>query len=157
MLRECVLWTGATAGKGYGVTTHKSKKVYAHRVAYEQAFGPIPHGHVIAHHCDNPRCVNPAHLFACTQAENMRDKRAKGREARGVRHGSKTRPERTARGERVGTAKLTAEQVAAIRAEYQSSPAGKRSETSLSAIARRFGVTFQTVHKIVRGQRWKHL
>lgn len=147
----CIEWTGGKAGNGYGVTSRDGRQVYVHRVAYMERYGPIPDGHVVAHKCDNPACYNPDHLFACTQAENLADMRAKGRAATGARHGTKTRPERTARGERVASAKLTAKQVMAIRAEYAAP------DVSLAGIAKRYGIAFQTVHKIVKRHAWKHL
>jgi predicted DNA binding protein len=109
---------------------------------------------VIAHRCDNPACFNPEHLFLCTQAENLADMRSKGRGNTGERHGSKTKPERVARGERVGTSKLSAEQVAVIRAAYKPGRPGHPSETSLTGLARRYGVTFQTISKIVNKRSW---
>jgi hypothetical protein len=52
---------------------------YAHRLAFELAYGPIPSGLQIQHHCDTPPCVNPDHLYAGTQAQNMRDRTARDR------------------------------------------------------------------------------
>jgi hypothetical protein len=71
----CWEWTRARSHDGYGVY----KKLRAHRVAYELAFGPIPDGLSVLHHCDNPPCVNPARLFLGTQSDNMRDCYRKGR------------------------------------------------------------------------------
>jgi hypothetical protein len=71
----CIPWTGAINNHGYG----RRGRRYAHRMAWEEAHGPIPHGMKVCHHCDTPACVNIEHLFLGTQSDNMRDCAAKGR------------------------------------------------------------------------------
>lgn len=88
----CWEWMGARKTSGYGrfyLHPQPSQPVLAHRHSWEMANGrAIPDGLVICHHCDNPPCVNPAHLFLGTRADNNRDCQAKGRSNPG---GRKTR------------------------------------------------------------------
>jgi len=79
---SCWLWSGALAkNRGYGVywDTAAQQTKLAHRGAWEIARGPIPQGLSVLHRCDNPPCVNPAHLFLGTQLDNIRDMDKKGR------------------------------------------------------------------------------
>jgi hypothetical protein len=78
----CWLWTGATGNFGYGVIGRGRRgegTARAHVLSYEWANGLIPVGMVICHACDTPACVNPAHLFAALQIENVADMNRKGR------------------------------------------------------------------------------
>lgn len=76
---ECIEWWGTRDSNGYGVVKRKGRMVKAHRMVWEECFGPIPKGLFICHHCDNPPCVNPLHLFPGTAADNNRDMMEKGR------------------------------------------------------------------------------
>jgi hypothetical protein len=76
----CWLWKGSRRAKSYGLISVNGKPTGAHRVAYELLVGPIPKGQVVRHYvCDNPNCVNPAHLKLGTRADNVRDRMVKGR------------------------------------------------------------------------------
>ena len=75
----CWLFTGYRASHGYGSHRYQGKAYRAHRLAYLLTYGTLPSDLNVCHHCDNPGCVRPDHLFLGTQADNMRDMIAKGR------------------------------------------------------------------------------
>lgn len=149
---KCWRWTGDMGGshRAYGRATVDGVRMYAHRAAYLICHGPIPERYDVCHHCDNPGCVNPNHLFAGTRLDNMRDCHAKGRYACGERHGLHKHPERIARGERSGVAKLTDEKVRCIR----SARAGGEPCASLAV---RYGVCVGLVYEIVARRAWRHV
>lgn len=145
---SCWLWTGTGTGKGHGELWQAGRMVLAHRISWELHFGPIPLGMGVLHKCDNPPCVRPDHLFLGTQTDNIKDAKRKGRLASGDRHGSQLHPERLARGEKHGGAKLTAAEVADIRREYS---LGKVSQQILGE---QYGVNQPEVSRIIRGETW---
>jgi hypothetical protein len=76
---DCWEWQAASNNIGYGFIRDEGKMRTAHRVSYEQHIGPIPQGKQVLHTCDNPKCINPAHLWVGTVKDNMQDKVRKGR------------------------------------------------------------------------------
>ena len=78
-LKSCWLWGASLFTCGYGRFFLKGKREYAHRIAWVIANGNIPEALNVLHKCDNPRCVNPNHLFLGTHNDNMKDMAAKGR------------------------------------------------------------------------------
>lgn len=77
-MTECIEWTGYTNANGYGWRTVEGQGILAHRQSYKEEHGSIPDGAFILHKCHNKPCVNPDHLYAGTQADNMRDARERG-------------------------------------------------------------------------------
>ena len=75
---DCLEWTGALNNQGYGIQKFKGKAQLAHRVAYQISVGDIKNMNVL-HRCDNPKCINPAHLFLGSHIDNMRDMIRNGR------------------------------------------------------------------------------
>ena len=83
---NCHIWTGGKVGSEYGCFHINGKQELAHRVAYISAWGEIPEGLVIDHRCWTPACVNPDHLRAVTQKQNMENRSgAQRNSASGVR------------------------------------------------------------------------
>jgi HNH endonuclease len=145
----CWSWTGSLATNGYGKVRPggSDAQVYAHRVAWELVNGPLPEGGHVLHRCDNPPCVNPAHLVLGNQRANNDDRIVKGRTARGGASGRTRHPERYPKGEQWSFAKLTDAQVAAIRVAWD---AGGVSQAGLGRL---YGVNQSTIHRIVHGER----
>lgn len=129
---ECWEWQSVRNRRGYGKFWFYGRTDLAHRVSYELFRGPIPEGQVVRHACDNPPCVNPAHLSAGTLKDNARDALDRGRYPRG---------------ETQGRAKLTTEQVDDARRSVRAG------ETQRS-VAARLGVAPSTIWWIVSGRRW---
>ena len=143
----CWTWTGAVDAKDYGELRIRRKRVRAHRLSWSFHVGEIPVGQFVLHHCDNPRCVRPDHLFLGSHADNVQDRVNKRRSAYGERNGMHTHPESRTCGERNGSSKLTNIKVAEIRGLLQT-------EISISELSRRFHVARAVIRGIRDGSRW---
>lgn len=84
----CLEWRGLCNRGGYGVIQFKNKKIRAHRLSYLLFCGPIPQGMFVCHRCDNPKCVQPKHLFLGTKQDNTDDMVQKNRQACKEKHGN---------------------------------------------------------------------
>lgn len=149
----CWEWTGArkqpqqAASSGYGVVKRQGKFLLVHRLVFECVKGGalrpalITHNYrrtrsIVRHRCDNPCCIRPDHLWSGTQADNMRDRTARGR------HGRLGKPGRPV--------KLSAELVTAIRL-------ARTQGESQRSIARRFGVSQPAISAVVHRRTWRHV
>lgn len=137
----CWIWTGSVqkARGGYGQFMVKPKVWRSHRWSFQFYRGPIPDGALVCHKCDNPRCVNPDHLFLGTYSDNLVDAIRKGRNAA-------PQPSRL-RGAQHHNAKLTQEQASEIRAQMAAG-------VPRVHIAADFGVCVATLYNIYRNGRY---
>jgi hypothetical protein len=121
-------------GRDYGRISCNGVRELAHRYSWRYYNGVIPDGANVLHHCDNPRCVRPDHLFLGTQKDNIKDRDKKGRQ-------------RSPQGEQHGCSKLKEKDVAAIRA----------TDGTLKEIAALFGICWQQVYHIKKRIHWRHI
>jgi len=133
---ECWPWPHCGTN-GYGTVGYRYGRYYAHRTSYEVAHGPIPAGLHVLHRCDNPPCVNPAHLFLGTHADNMADAAAKGRTSRCGKVKGSDHP----------LAKLDAQKVREIRG----------SDEMGVTLARRYGVYPTLICRVRQRKSWAHV
>ena len=133
----CWEWTGA-AVRGYGQIGFGGKVEYTHRVSWVIHNGRISDNMDILHSCDNPGCVNPAHLFEGTHQDNMTDRDTKGR----LNH-------RVMLGDEARYRKLNSKQVLSIRSLYP--------KISQSELGRMFDVCSGTIFQIVHRRTWRHI
>ena len=134
---QCWPWQGPLQHQGYGRFIYGvGQQFLAHRLMYHFVHGTIPK-EFVCHSCDNPKCVNPYHLFSGTPKENSQDMSKKGRATKGP-----------------GTRwnyKLTEEEVRTIREEW------KPIRGYNKRLAERYGVTGSMISQIVKGKAWSHL
>lgn len=140
----CWPWSACRLPSGYGQVSlsrggRKSpQKITAHRQSWTLTHGPIPAGLHVCHRCDNPPCVNPAHLFLGTAKVNHQDRARKGRS--NARHGEAHR-----------FARLTETDVRAIWAALLNR------EATFAELGARYGVSAGTIQQLREGRAWKHV
>jgi HNH endonuclease len=158
---ECWEWLGAKSKEGYGRFKVKGKLLSPHRVALCLSSSNLSSDLYGCHHCDNPSCCNPNHLYWGTQSQNMKDCQNKGRncketQTKNLKKGEKTRgsaqfhslvPQVGSKNKR---AKLNEEQVAKIKSKLSQG-------YSSSSLAQEFNVSPQLINSISRGKLWKHV
>ncbi len=135
---DCWPWLGYATNNGYGRMKVDGVLKYATHILFYLKHGHYPpKGRISCHHCDNPPCNNPRHLYLGTNRSNMRDKKERRRGNYG-------------KGERARNVKLTSFQVHMIRFLL-------RSGETQTSIGWKFGVSQSIVSKIGMRQRWAHL
>ena len=132
---DCWEWMASKTIQGYGHFRLNGKTEHANRTAWKLANGGIPDGMCVCHHCDNPSCANPTHLFLGTVADNNRDCVSKGRD-------------RHIRGEEHSRAILTAFDVRFIRHWLKTGHTQQK-------IADAFGVSDSAINHINTGRNWR--
>lgn len=132
----CIHWTMYRNPDGYGQFGFMGKKVFAHRSSFEVFNGEIPKDGIVRHCCDNPSCVNPEHLVVGDSWDNVQDCLSRGRFQMGWKHWN---------------TRFTDSDIMMIRELYGTK------EMNLKQIGERFGVSFQTISRIVRRDLWKHI
>lgn len=134
----CHIFTGHKDECGYGrIKGEGDKLVRVHRAVYQRHHGEIPSNIVVCHKCDNPACINPDHLFAGKQAENIADMDSKGRRI-------------TLRGSTRPLAKLREENIPHIRSRLSDGE-------SCASIARDYGVSEGLIRHVKKGRNWSHV
>lgn len=149
----CWPWLASVSGSlGYGqMGAGGSKMIRCHKYCWLRTRGPIPAGLCVLHNCDNPRCVNPRHLYLGTLKQNAQDRVKRGRSnpQRGRDHWTSREPDFITRGEACGATKITAQIVKQIRRL-----AGSCTQQQLAA---RFGISRPQISNIVNRKCWSHV
>lgn len=136
MPSPCWEWTRNRDQDGYGIITVGGHNTKVHRLFYKLFVGRLYNLQLVCHHCDNPPCCNPEHLFKGTPAKNHHDAMKKWRHTFGIRHYN---------------SKFNEKRVRALRTDYAS---GSYTHTGL---ANKYGVARSTIYNILHGITWGHV
>jgi hypothetical protein len=135
----CWHYIGSTDGDGYGMFWHNGRTMGAHRFSAEHLGQLNINLGCVCHTCDTPICVNPSHLFIASSVDNTRDRHTKGR---------------SVKGSKVGTSKLTEQDVKEIRNRYNQCNGRKG---ILTELAQDYAVTVTPIWSIVHRKSWQHV
>lgn len=133
---DCWSWNGSVSELGYGRVNICADMWLAHRVSFWYHNGRISEKLHICHHCDNPPCCNPDHLFEGTALDNQRDAKNK---------------KRNAHGEKSAQSVLSERDVRMIRASYIPN------KVTHSMLAKQFGVSIGCIEGVTQRYNWKHI
>jgi hypothetical protein len=136
---NCWEWQKFKTKLGYGQISYRGKQMKAHRASWTVFKGDIPTGICVLHTCDNPKCVNPDHLFLGSMKDNVQDMMKKGRDGHGI-----------AVGMLGANAKLTDDDVRKIRTF-------DNSWKTCEELSKKYDVNPMTIYRIQKRQTWKHL
>lgn len=131
--KGCWLWTGYCQKFGHGWLGTNAG--LAHRYSWKLLRGPLEKGQCLLHTCDEPKCVNPEHLYLGDRSKNNRDMWARGRAA----------------------TKLTPEAVREIRDHFAGDTGKKLPKGAYAELSAKFGVGQKTIWEIRRGKKWRHV
>jgi hypothetical protein len=131
-IHGCWVWVGKLERSGYGRIFIDGKNVLAHRFVYGEFKEPVPDDMCLCHHCDNPPCTNPEHMFVGTRTDNNNDMVAKGR---------------TTHGERAYHGKLTAIQAVEIRKKRENG-------ATVCDLSKEYGIATQNIYLLLQRKTW---
>ena len=148
--RGCWEWTGSKRHKGYGAFVWCLRgdivQGRAHRFSWELHYGLIPKGLCVLHHCDNPACVRPNHLFLGTKADNNKDMFRKKRNVAGGTYSRKGYE----RGEAHHAAKLNTDKIKQMRRD-------RAAGAPYSSLATKYRISISVAWRICHREAWAHV